>query len=53
MAYGINLTGRVNCETGYSFSYFLGEGLPLSNLMEENLQSPVFIENDSRAITYG
>ena len=53
MAYGINLTGRVNCETGYSFSYFLGEGLPLSNLMEENLQSPVFIENDSRAMTYG
>ena len=53
LAYGINLTGRVNHETGYSFSYFLGEDKPLASLLEENLRTPVFIENDSRAMAYG
>jgi glucokinase-like ROK family protein len=50
---GINISGRVNSETGYSYSfYFLGEK-PLSMLIEERLDCPVFIENDSRAMTYG
>lgn len=52
-AYGINLSGRVNNETGYSFSYFIGEDKPIAKLMEAELGSPVFIENDSRAMTYG
>lgn len=50
---GINISGRVNSETGYSYSfYFLGEK-PLSMLIEERLDCPVFIENDSRSMTYG
>ncbi len=53
LAYGINLTGRVNHETGYSFSYFLGEDKPLAATLEECLGTSVFIENDSRAMTYG
>lgn len=53
LAYGINLTGRVNHNTGYSFSYFLGEDKPLASILEEKLRTPVYIENDSRAMTYG
>ncbi len=53
LAYGINLTGRVNHETGYSFSYFLGEDKPLSQVLENELGAPVFLENDSRAMAYG
>lgn len=53
MAYGVNLTGRVNNNTGYSFSFFLGETRPIAELISENLGAPVYIENDSRAMTYG
>lgn len=53
LAYGINLTGRVNHETGYSFSYFIGEDKPLSQVLEKELGAPVFLENDSRAMAYG
>ncbi len=53
LAYGVNLTGRVNRNTGYSFSYFLGEDKPLASILEEKLKTPVFIENDSRAMAYG
>ena len=53
LAYGINLTGRVNNVNGYSFSYFIGEDRPISSIMQEELGCPVFIENDSRAMTYG
>lgn len=52
-AYGINLTGRVNHETGYCFTYFIGEDRPIGTFMEEELGAPVFVENDSRAMTYG
>ncbi len=53
LAYGFNLSGRVNNETGYCFTYFLGEDTPIAPLLEESLNSPVFVENDSRAMTYG
>lgn len=53
LAYGVNLSGRVNNETGYCFTYFLGEDRPIASLLEEELMAPVFIENDSRAMTYG
>ena len=52
-AYGINLTGRVNHETGYCFTYFIGEDRPIGAFMEDELGAPVFVENDSRAMTYG
>jgi predicted NBD/HSP70 family sugar kinase len=42
----------VNYQTGFSFSYFLGEGRPLTDLLENQLGVPVTIENDSRAMTY-
>lgn len=53
LAYGFNLTGRVNNETGYCFSYFLGEDKPISSVLEDELQKPVYVENDSRAMAYG
>lgn len=52
-AYGINLSGRVNNETGYCFTYFIGEDRPIGALLQEELDAPVFVENDSRAMTYG
>lgn len=53
LAYGFNLSGRVNKETGYCFTYFIGEDRPIASLLEEDLNAPVYIENDSRAMTYG
>lgn len=53
LSYGFNLTGRVNHLTGYSFSYFIGEDKPLTSLLEDKMDAPVFIENDSRAMAYG
>ncbi len=53
LSLGVNLSGRVNSESGYSYSfYFLGEK-PLSMLIEERVDCPVYVENDSRAMTYG
>lgn len=50
---GINLSGRVNSESGFSYSFlFLGEK-PLAMTIEEKIDCNVFIENDSRAMTYG
>ena len=52
-AYGFNLSGRVNNETGYCFTYFLGEDRPIASVLEEELDAPVLVENDSRAMAYG
>ena len=53
LAYGFNLTGRVNNETGYCFTYFLGEDKPITAVLQDELGKPAFIDNDSRAMTYG
>lgn len=53
LAYGFNLTGRVNKETGYCFTYFLGEDKPITSVLEDEMGKPVFVDNDSRAMTYG
>ena len=53
LAYGFNLTGRVNNETGYCFSYFIGEDKPIASVLEDELGKPAFVENDSRAMAYG
>ena len=52
-ACGINLSGRVNNETGFCFTYFLSEDRPIGALLQEQFGCPVFVENDSRAMTYG
>lgn len=53
LAIGINISGRVNPETGYSYSYFFFDEKPLTVVLEERLGHRVYIENDSRAMTYG
>ncbi len=51
--YGVNLTGRVNHRTGYSYSYFLGEEKPIAQLLSAGFGHHVVVENDSRAMAYG
>jgi predicted NBD/HSP70 family sugar kinase len=53
LAVGINISGRVNPITGYSYSFFYFEEKPLSEIMQEKLNIKVYIENDSRAMVYG
>lgn len=53
LAAGVSLTGRVNPEEGYSLTYFVSDDLPLKDLFQRELNVPVTIENDSRALTYG
>lgn len=50
---GISLSGRVNPEKGYSLTYFVSEDIPLTAQFQKELQIPITIENDSRAMAYG
>ncbi len=50
---GINLSGRINNATGYSYSFFHFHEDPLSRIIESYVGIPVFLENDSRAMAYG
>ena len=50
---GISFTGRGNPTTGYSYSYSFDEKVRIDRLLADDLGFPVYIENDSRAMTYG
>lgn len=50
---GINLSGRINYATGYSYSFFHFHEEPLSKVIESYLGIKVFLENDSRAMAFG
>ena len=43
----------MNHQTGYSIIYDLGKEKSIPLLMEAELGAPVYLENDSRAMTYG
>ncbi len=49
----INVSGRVNPESGFSFSSFNFEERPLTDVLCEKLGHKVTIDNDTRAMTYG
>lgn len=50
----INISGRVNPESGCSYSWFNLSEEPLVNLLSERLHGlRVSIDNDTRAMTYG
>jgi predicted NBD/HSP70 family sugar kinase len=49
----INLSGRVNHTTGYSYSFFHFHEEPLSLTIEKEIGIRTFIENDSKAMAYG
>ena len=50
---GVNIGGRVNTQSGYSYSYFYFDESPLSQIIGERIGVSVSIENDSRAMIYG
>ncbi len=50
---GISLAGRVNRLTGYSNNYSFDPDRSIASILEEELEVPVILENDSRAMTYG
>jgi predicted NBD/HSP70 family sugar kinase len=49
----LNISGRVNSESGYSYSIFYFEERPLADILCERLGYRVTIDNDTRAMTYG
>ncbi|MCD8184078.1 MAG: ROK family transcriptional regulator [Bacteroides sp.] len=49
----INVSGRVNPESGYSFSQFNFEERPLAEILTEKIGIRVSIDNDTRAMAYG
>ena len=49
----INLTGRINSREGFSYSFFYFEEKPLSSIIESKIHVKTYLENDSRAMTYG
>lgn len=51
-SYGFIFSGRVNCTSGYCFSYFISDDKPIAGILEKELGLPVYVENDSRAIAY-
>ncbi len=53
LSVGVNISGRVNPFTGYSYSIFYFEENPLSQIIEEKLHVKTFIENDTRSMTFG
>ncbi|MBB6498848.1 ROK family protein [Pedobacter cryoconitis] len=50
---GVNLTGRINYKTGYSYSFFHFNEEPLSVIIKDKIGIRTYIENDSRAMAYG
>jgi predicted NBD/HSP70 family sugar kinase len=50
---GINLSGRVNNITGYSYSYYHFQEEPLAATIQKELGINTFLENDSNAMAYG
>ena len=53
LAVGVNISGRVNPVSGYSYSIFYFEEKPLSQILEERINIKIYIENDTRAMMYG
>lgn len=50
---GINLTGRINYATGYSYSYFHFDEDPLSKIIEREVGIKTYLDNDTRAMAFG
>lgn len=53
LSIGINLSGRVNNNSGYSYSYFHFQEESLSETIEKEIGIKTFLENDSNAMAYG
>ena len=53
LSIGINISGRVNTETGHSYSSYFFSERPLTEIFQERLGIHVTIDNDSRSMAYG
>lgn len=53
LSIGINISGRVNTQSGHSYSFFYFDERPLTELFEERFGINVSIDNNSRAMAYG
>lgn len=53
LSVGINISGRVNTETGHSYSSYFFSERPLTEIFQERLGMHVTIDNDSRSMAYG
>lgn len=50
---GLNMSGRINYLTGYSYNFFHFNEEPLNKVLENELGLKTYLENDSRAMAYG
>lgn len=53
LSVGVNISGRVNTQTGMSYSYYFFNEEPLTEIFQQRLGLHVTIDNDSRAMSYG
>lgn len=53
LSIGINISGRVNTESGHSYSFYYFDERPLTEIFEERFGINVTIDNDSRSMAYG
>lgn len=53
LSVGVNISGRVNTQTGMSYSYYFFKEEPLTEIFQQRLGLHVTIDNDSRAMAYG
>ena len=53
LSVGVNMSGRVNAETGHSYSLYFFSEKPLTEIFQERLNMHVTIDNDSRSMAYG
>jgi len=53
LSIGMNISGRINAQAGYSYSFFNFDERPVTEVFEERLGINVSIDNDSRAMAYG
>lgn len=50
---GVNISGRVNAETGHSYTRYYFSETPVTEILRERLGIMITIDNDSRAMVYG
>ena len=53
LSIGMNLTGRINYATGYSYNYFHFDDDPLNTIIEKKLGIKTYLDNDTRAMAFG
>ena len=50
---GLSVAGRINVKTGQILTIYHFADAPIKSIIEDALQLPVYIDNDSRTLAYG